>query len=244
MKNIKPYSNSKNKKTQIINMFDNIAETYDLLNMILSFRMDYIWRKIAIKNIKNNPQKILDIATGTADLAITASKYTNAKITGIDISKKMLHIGNKKIKNQKLSNRISLQLADAENLPFKDSSFQAITVGFGVRNFENINLGLSEIYRVLDHNGILIILEPSTPSIFPIKQLYNIYFSYMLPLLGKIISKDKNAYKYLNKSVNAFPNKNKFLKTLKKPGFQKCKHTPLTFGIVSLYSAKKLKTKK
>ena len=239
MENIKPYNNSKAKKTQIINMFDNIAETYDLLNLILSFRMDYMWRRIAIKNIKNNPKKILDVATGTADLAITASKYTNAKITGIDISKKMLHIGNKKIKNKKLSNRISLQLADAENLPFKDNSFQAITVGFGVRNFENIELGLSEIYRVLDRNGVVVILEPSKPSIFPIKQLYNIYFSYMLPLLGKIISKDKNAYKYLNKSVNAFPNKKMFLKKLHKTGFNSCKHTPLTLGIVALYSGKK-----
>ena len=239
MENIKPYNNSKAKKTQIINMFDNIAETYDLLNLILSFRMDYMWRRIAIKNIKNNPKKILDVATGTADLAITASKYTNAKITGIDISKKMLHIGNKKIKNKKLSNRISLQLADAENLPFKDNSFQAITVGFGVRNFENMDKGLSEMYRVLTKNGLILIIEPSKPSTFPIKQIYNLYFSNILPLLGKIISKDKDAYKYLNQSVNHFPSKTQFLNKLNEIGFINCKHIPLTLGIVSLYIAEK-----
>ena len=239
MKYIKPYNNTKEKKTQIINMFNNISETYDLLNLMLSFRMDYIWRKKSIRHIKNNPQKILDIATGTADFAIMATKYTKAKIIGIDISNKMLKIGNKKIKKYKLSNRISLELADAEKLPFKSNSFQAITSGFGVRNFESIETGLSEMYRVLDKEGVLVILEPSKPSIFPIKQLYNIYFTYILPLLGKIISKDKNAYRYLTNSVNAFPTKKIFLNKLKEIGFNKCKHIPLTFGIVSLYIAEK-----
>lgn len=239
MKNIKPYNNSEKKKNQIINMFDNISETYDLLNLVLSFRMDYIWRKKSIKNINNNPNKILDIATGTADFAIMAAKYTNAKIIGIDISKKMLSIGNKKIKKQKLSNRILLKLADAEQLPFKKNSFQAITSGFGVRNFESIDKGLSEMYRVLDSDGILVILEPSKPSKFPIKQLYNIYFTYILPFLGKIISKDPMAYTYLTNSVNSFPSKKIFLKKLKEKGFKDCKHIQLTFGVVSLYSAKK-----
>ena len=239
MKDVKPYNNSKNKKTQIINMFDNISETYDLLNLILSFRMDYIWRKKSIQNIQNNPEKILDIATGTADFAIMAAKYTNAKIIGVDISKKMLSIGNKKIKKYELSNRIILKLADAEQLPFKNNSFQAITSGFGVRNFQNINLGLSEMYRVLENDGILLILEPSKPSIFPIKQIYNTYFTYVLPFLGKIISKDKMAYTYLINSVNEFYTKTTFLKKLKKIGFKDCKHIPITFGIVSLYIAKK-----
>jgi len=239
MKDIKPYNNSEKKKNQIINMFDNISETYDLLNLILSFRMDSRWRRQAIQNIKNNPKTILDIATGTADFAIMAAKYTNAKIIGVDISEKMLTIGNKKIKKNKLSKRISLELADAEQLPFKNNSFQAITSGFGVRNFENINIGLSEMYRVLDKNGVLVILEPSKPSKFPVKQLYNIYFTYILPLLGKIISKDKNAYTYLTHSVNAFPSKKIFLKKLQETGFKNCKYKPLTFGIVSLYSAKK-----
>ena len=239
MNNIKPYNNSDKKKKQIINMFNNIAKTYDILNLVLSFHMDHVWRRTSIQHINNNPQKILDIATGTADFAIMAAKYTNAKIRGIDISKKMLNIGNKKIKKYKLSNRISLELADAEKLPFKKNSFQAITVGFGVRNFENIDTGLSEMHRVLDKGGVLIILEPSKPSIFPIKQLYNIYFTYILPFLGQIISKDKNAYTYLTNSVNAFPNKKVFLQKLKDTGFKNCTHTPLTFGIVSLYSAKK-----
>tara|TARA_B100000579_G_scaffold437232_1_gene465763 strand:+ start:1826 stop:2545 length:720 start_codon:yes stop_codon:yes gene_type:complete len=239
MKDVKPYNNSENKKTQIINMFDNISETYDLLNLVLSFRMDYIWRKKSIQSIKNNPEKILDIATGTADLAIMAAKYTNAKIIGVDISKKMLSIGNKKIKKYELSNRILLKLGDAEQLPFKNNSFQAITSGFGVRNFENIETGLSEMHRVLEKDGVLVILEPSKPSKFPVKQLYNIYFRYILPLLGKIISKDKNAYTYLTNSVNAFPPKKVFLKKLQETGFKDCKHIPLTFGIVSLYSAKK-----
>ena len=239
MKDVKPYNNSENKKTQIINMFDNISETYDLLNLVLSFRMDYIWRKKSIQNIQNNPKKILDIATGTADFAIMAAKYTNAKIIGVDISKKMLNIGNKKINKYQLSNRIILKLADAEQLPFKNNSFQAITSGFGVRNFENMETGLSEMHRVLDKDGVLVILEPSKPSKFPIKQLYNIYFRYILPLLGNIISKDKNAYRYLTNSVNAFPSKKVFLKKLQETGFKDCKHIPLTFGIVSLYSAKK-----
>mgnify|MGYP001171691153 CR=1 FL=1 len=239
MKYIKPYNNTEEKKTQIINMFDNISETYDLLNLVLSFRMDYIWRKKSIQSIKNNPEKILDIATGTADFAIMAAKYTNAKIIGVDISKKMLSIGNKKIKKNELSNRILLKLGDAEQLPFKNNSFQAITSGFGVRNFENIETGLSEMHRVLEKDGVLIILEPSKPSKFPVKQLYNIYFRYILPLLGKIISKDKNAYTYLTNSVNAFPPKKAFLKKLQETGFKDCKHIPLSFGIVSLYSAKK-----
>ncbi len=239
MKSIRPYNKSEKKKIQIVNMFDNISETYDLLNLILSFRMDYIWRRKSIQSIKNNPKKLLDIATGTADFAIMAAKYTNAQIRGIDISEKMLKIGNKKIIKHKLSNRIKLKLADAEELPFRNNSFQAITAGFGVRNFESMEKGLSEMHRVLDKNGVLVVLEPSKPNKFPIKQLYNIYFTYNLPLLGKLISKDKNAYTYLINSVNAFPNKSIFLKKLKAAGFKNCKHTPLTFGIVSLYSAEK-----
>jgi len=239
MKEVKPYKNSEDKKYQIIKMFDNIAATYDLLNGMLSFKMDYIWRKTTIKNITNNPKKILDIATGTADLAIMAAKYTNAKITAIDISKNMLQIGNEKIKKHKFSKRIKLQLADAEQLPFDNNSFQAITAGFGVRNFENRDQGLSEMYRVLSSNGLILILEPSKPSTFPIKQIYNLYFSYILPLIGKIISKDKDAYEYLNQSVNHFPSQSTFLKKLNEIGFRECKYIPLTLGIVSLYIAKK-----
>ena len=239
MKRIKPYSNKKSKKKQIINMFDNISQTYDLLNSILSLRMDYIWRKSVIKNIKNNPKKILDVATGTADIAIYAAKTIDAKITGVDISPKMLEIGNKKIKREKLTTKIILELADAEELPYKSNSFQAVTSGFGVRNFENMEAGLKEIYRVLQKKGTLIILEPSTPSNFPFKHIYNIYFSYFLPLIGKIISKDKSAYKYFTLSVNAFPEKIKFLEKLEEIGFKNCKHKSLTFGVASLFLAEK-----
>jgi len=239
MRDIKPYTNTDNKKKQIITMFNNIANKYDFLNHLLSFRMDIIWRKIAIKKIKNNPKKILDIATGTADLAITAAKYTDAIITGIDISKKMLDIGKEKILNKQLSDRITLQLADAEKLPFNNNSFHAITAGFGVRNFEDIDTGLLEMHRVLDTNGILIILEPSKPTLFPIKQLFNFYFTFILPVIGKMVSKDINAYKYLTNSVKAFPSKEFFVDKLKKNGFKNCTYSELTFGIVTLYIAEK-----
>ena len=232
---IKPYKSSENKKNQIIKMFDNIAPTYDLLNHFLSLRMDIIWRKNAIKKINNNPKKILDLATGTGDLAICAAKYTNADITAVDISKKMIDIGIKK--TQKLENNIVFKIADAEKLPFSDNSYDAVTVGFGVRNFQNINKGLEEIYRVLKKKGMVVILEPSIPERFPIKQIYNLYFSSLLPLIGRLISKDKSAYKYFTESVNAFPSKNEFIKKLEKIGFGECKHIPLTFGIISLYIA-------
>ena len=193
--------------------------------------------KIAIKKLNNNPNKILDIATGTADFAISAAKYTQAQITGIDISQGMLDVGIKKIEEKNLKNRIKLKNADSENIPFKENYFDSITVGFGVRNFENLALGLSEMHRVLNTNGMVAILEPSIPKYFPLKQLYNIYFHYILPIVGSWISKDKSAYKYLPESVEAFPSGNEFIRQLEKVGFKECKYFPLTFGIVSLYIA-------
>jgi len=237
MTKVTPYKNSKSKKEQITTMFDNIAESYDFLNHSLSLGMDNIWRKRAIKKLTNNPKKILDIATGTGDFAISAAKYTNAQITGIDISQKMLDIGIKKIAKKKLTQRINLQKADSENLPFNTNSFDAITAGFGVRNFENLEKGLSEIYRVLNTHGIIAILEPSTPKHFPLKQLYNLYFHHILPSIGSWISKDKNAYKYLPESVGFFPAGAKFITQLENVGFKECKHFPLTLNIVSLYIA-------
>jgi len=237
MTKVTPYNNSESKKKQVTEMFDNIAESYDFLNHSLSLGMDNVWRKIAIKKLVNNPNTILDIATGTGDFAISASKHTNAKISGIDISQGMLNVGNEKIKKKGLEDRIKLQLADSENLPFNDQAFDAITAGFGVRNFENLNNGLSEMYRVLNNNGIIAILEPSTPKYFPLKQFYNLYFNNILPTIGAWISKDKEAYSYLPESVNAFPSGEKFLKKLEKVGFKNCQHFPLTFGIVSLYTA-------
>ena len=199
--------------------------------------MDNIWRKIAIKKLSNNPATILDIATGTADFAISASKYTNATITGIDISQGMLDVGVEKITKKGLTDRIQLQLADSENLPFQDNSYDAITAGFGVRNFEDLNKGLSEMYRTLKSGGIVAILEPSEPTHFPLKQFYKLYFHHILPFIGGIISKDKNAYTYLPDSVSAFPSGNNFLTELVKVGFKESKHIPLSFGIVSLYIA-------
>lgn len=237
MTSIKPYNSSQNKKKQIIQMFNNIAGSYDLLNHYLSFGMDNIWRKNAIKKLTNNPKNILDIATGTADFAITAAKHTNAKIIGIDISKEMLEIGKEKIKKQRLTEKISLKLADCEELPFNSNSFDAITAGFGVRNFENMKKGLKEIYRVTKSDGIILVLEPSSPKYFPFKQLYNLYFQYILPKIGALISKDKKAYSYLPNSVKAFPTKKHFIYELEEIGFRECKHISLTFGIVSLYIA-------
>jgi len=237
MTKVTPYNNTETKKKQVTKMFDNIAGSYDFLNHTLSLGMDNIWRKIAIKKLNNKPATILDIATGTGDFAISATKYTNATITGIDISQGMLDVGIEKITKKGLTNRIQLQLADSENLPFQDNSYDAITAGFGVRNFEDLNKGLSEMYRTLKPRGIVAILEPSEPSHFPLKQFYNLYFHHILPFIGGIISKDKNAYTYLPDSVSAFPSVNNFLTELDKVGFKEYKHIPLTFGIVSLYIA-------
>ena len=237
MSKVTPYNSSESKKKQVSEMFDNIANSYDFLNHSLSLGMDNVWRKIAIKKLTNNPKIILDIATGTGDFAVSAAKYTDAKITGIDISQGMLNVGVEKVRKKNLNNRISLQLADSESLPFNDNTFEAITAGFGVRNFENLNKGLLEMKRVLNKDGIVVILEPSTPKYFPLKQFYKLYFHHVLPTIGAWISKDKSAYSYLPESVNAFPSGEKFIVELKNVGFKDCKHIPLTFGIVSLYIA-------
>ena len=235
---IKPQQDSQvSKKLQVAKMFDNIAKSYDFLNHTLSFGMDFYWRKKAISKLTNNPKKILDVATGTADFAIAATKMKEVQIIGIDISEKMLEIGKNKIKQKGLENLIKLQLADSENLPFESGSFDGITAGFGVRNFENLQLGLSEMCRVLKEDGIAVILEPSKPKAFPVKQIYSAYFHYILPFLGRLISKDNRAYNYLPESVDAFPENEKFIEILKVVGFTKAQHLPLTLGIVSLYIA-------
>ena len=236
-KKIKPYKNSENKKNQVKQMFNKIAYRYDFLNRFLTLGIDNIWRKIAVKKIQNDPKNILDIATGTADLAIISAQITNAQITGIDISDNMLEIGKQKISKKKLNNRIKLTNEDAENLSFNDEYFDAVTVGFGVRNFENLNKGLKEIHRVLKDGGYVAILEPSYPNYFPIKQLFNFYFDFITPLIGNLISKDFKAYSYLSKSVQNFPKSREFTKILKDTGFSSCNYYPLTLGVVSLYIA-------
>ena len=234
---VKPYNNSQNKKNQVKQMFNKIAGKYDFLNRFLTFGIDNMWRTKAVKKIKNNPKNVLDIATGTADLAIITAKYTNAEIIGLDISDQMLEIGKEKITNKNLESRIKLINGDAENLSFNNETFDAITVGFGVRNFENLEKGLNEIYRVIKKGGYVAILEPSYPEKFPLKQLFNFYFETLTPIIGNLISKDYKAYSYLSKSVKNFPSSNNFIDQLKKIGFSKCNHYSLTFGVVSLYIA-------
>jgi len=230
------------KKDQVEEMFDNISPKYDLLNHLLSVNVDKLWRKNVIKKIqKFHPKTILDIATGTADFAIAASRIKDAEITGIDISEGMLTIGRKKIQKRGLSNRIKLIKADSENLPFDNNSFDAVIVAFGVRNFENLENGLSEIERVLKPGGVFFVLEFSKPEKTPFKQVYRIYFNRILPTVGRLISKDKNAYKYLPESVDEFPYGEKLMAILAKVGLVKNAFYPQTFGIAAIYEAHKLK---
>lgn len=236
-----PYKNSESsKKEQVAEMFNNIAPKYDFLNQLLSLGIHKGWRKKAVKLVgANNPKQILDIATGTADFAIEAIKLNPNKVTGVDISEGMLKLGVEKINKLGLQNKIELKLADSENLPFADNSFDAVTVGFGVRNFEHLEKGIADIYRVMNVGGTIAVLEFSRPRKFPVKQLYNFYFKYITPTVGKIFSKDSSAYSYLPESVNAFPDGEDFLNVLRKAGFKNAKALPQTFGIASIYIANK-----
>ena len=236
-----PYKQSnRSKKGQVEEMFDNISPKYDALNHILSVNIDKIWRKKAIKKLAAySPIAILDIATGTGDFAITASRLGEVKITGIDISEGMLAVARKKIKNKKLEDKIEVLKADSENLPFDDNTFDAAIVGFGVRNFENLTKGLAEIVRVLKPGGVFYILEFSKPVKTPFKQIYMFYFMRILPFIGRIISKDRSAYTYLPESVNEFPDGEKFLTILDDVGFVRNKCFQQTFGIASIYEAHK-----
>lgn len=238
---VTPYKNEAGtKKEQVATMFNNIAPKYDFLNQLLSLGIHKGWRKKAIQLLRESkPKNILDIATGTADFAIEAMVLNPDKVTGVDISEGMLNLGKEKIVKLKLQDKITLQLGDSENLVFPDNTFDGITVGFGVRNFENLEKGIADIYRVLTPNGTLVVLEFSKPTAFPIKQVYHFYFRYITPLVGKIFSKDNSAYTYLPESVNAFPAGEDFLNVLKKAGFKNTKAISLTFGIASLYVGKK-----
>ncbi|MCE3279188.1 MAG: ubiquinone/menaquinone biosynthesis methyltransferase [Bacteroidetes bacterium] len=240
-KPVTPYKDSNSgKKEQVATMFNNIAPKYDFLNQLLSLGIHKGWRKKAIRMLKSEkPETILDIATGTGDFAIEAVKLNPKKIVGVDISEGMLKIGVEKIKKLDLDNLITLQEGDSENLKFPDNSFDAVTVGFGVRNFENLDKGIADIYRVLNKNGTLIVLEFSKPRAFPIKQLYNFYSRFVTPTIGTLFSKDKSAYSYLPESVNAFPDGEDFLNVLRKAGFKGVRDTKVAFGIASIYFAKK-----
>lgn len=237
---VKPYSEEGSKTKQIATMFDNIAHRYDFLNRSLSMGIDIIWRKKAIAQLKDlQPKSILDVATGTGDFALEAMSLNPDKITGVDISVGMLELGKEKIAKKKLSDKIEMVVGDSENLPFEDNTYDAATVAFGVRNFENLQKGLSDINRVLRPGGKLVVLELSTPKKFPIRQLFGFYFNNILPLFGKLLSKDDSAYTYLPMSVNAFPDGEDFLKVMTAAGFQRNTSKSLTFGICSLYTGVK-----
>ena len=220
-------------------MFDRISPKYDALNHLLSLNIDKVWRNKTAKTVaKSQPNTILDLATGTADLAIAmAKRLPQSQIIGMDISEKMLEIGTAKIAKQNIENQIELRLGDAANLPFENNTFDAVTVAFGVRNFVDLERGLSEISRVLKSNGQAVILEFSMPERFPIKQLYPLYFKHLLPAIGKAVSKDGNAYSYLPLSVERFPKPNVFLRMLAEKGLENGMAKPLSFGIATLYTS-------
>lgn len=232
-----PYKDKEaSKKAQVAEMFNNISHKYDFLNHLLSLGIDKVWRRKAINLIKDDaPKHILDIATGTGDFAIQALKINPDKVTGVDISVGMLEMGRKKLKKMHLDDRIELLEGDSEGLRFEDNTFDAVIVAFGVRNFEHLENGLKDMLRVVKDGGKVVVLEFSRPRIFPFKQLYNFYFSSILPKIGRLISKDDSAYTYLPDSVKSFPDGDNFLKILDKIGYKETRCKTLTFGISSIY---------
>ncbi|MBT8293758.1 MAG: bifunctional demethylmenaquinone methyltransferase/2-methoxy-6-polyprenyl-1,4-benzoquinol methylase UbiE [Eudoraea sp.] len=240
-KKVKPYKTSTlGKKQQVTQMFDAISGNYDGLNRVISFGIDIKWRNRVVAILKKrNPTKILDIATGTGDLAINLVKTGAEQIIGLDISKGMLEVGKKKVTEKGLDTTIEMVVGDSENLPFEDHTFDAITVAFGVRNFENLEKGLAEIYRVLKPSGTFVVLETSVPTKSPFKQGYWFYTKSILPLIGKMFSKDRSAYTYLSESAAVFPYGQAFNNILGKIGFIAMENKPQTFGVASIYVASK-----
>ena len=239
---VKPYQEQESgKREQVELMFNNISPKYDLLNRVLSLGIDKIWRKQALNLLKQDaPSFILDVATGTGDLAIEAATRLKPKaIIGIDIAENMLAIGREKISKKQLDKIITLQKGDSEKIAFDDNIFDAVVVSFGVRNFQNLEVGLTEIYRVLKPGGSVMVLEFSKPQKAPFKQVYQFYFKNILPTVGKMISKDSSAYTYLPDSVNAFPDGKAFCSILEKIGFSIQHYKPFTFGVCTAYVGKK-----
>jgi demethylmenaquinone methyltransferase/2-methoxy-6-polyprenyl-1,4-benzoquinol methylase len=238
---VTPYKDSDHqKKQQVEQMFDNIAPKYDFLNHFLSLGIDKLWRKKAIRILSAyKSDSILDVATGTGDFAIAASKLKPSKIIGFDLSEQMLNVGRVKVKRLGLDQIIGFQKGDSEAMPFSDEQFDTITVAFGVRNFENLENGLKEFVRVLKPDGVVIILEFSKPKYFPMKQLYYFYFFGILPLIGRMVSKDSSAYSYLPESVMAFPDDQTILSILQKVGLSRTSQKRLSFGIATIYIAQK-----
>ncbi len=236
-----PYNDSlMGKKQQVRAMFNNIASSYDLLNHILSFNIDRMWRRKAIDMLRElSPQNILDVATGTGDFAIESLRLHPARVTGTDISEAMLEEGKRKVQNKKLTDRIGFVWGDAENLPFEGESFDAVISGFGVRNFEDTEKGISEMFRVLRRGGQVVLLEFSKPQNPFFRRLYRIYFTKVLPAVGRMVSKDQSAYRYLPDSVREFPEREAFLELLEAAGFEKCRFASLTWGIAANYTGLK-----
>ena len=240
-KKVTPYKNSElGKKEQVTQMFDNISDNYDGLNRVISFGIDVKWRNRVVNILKaKKPKNILDIATGTGDLAINLVRTGADKIIGLDISPGMLEVGKKKIQKKNLSSTIDMIVGDSENLPFETNSFDAVTVAFGVRNFETLEIGLSEIHRVLRPSGTFVVLETSIPTKTPFKQGYRIYTKYILPPIGRIFSSDDSAYAYLSESASVFPHGEEFNNILRKIGFIEVENRPQTMGVASIYVATK-----
>lgn len=240
-KKVTPYkASNQSKKEQVEHMFDTISGEYDGLNRVISFGIDIKWRKKVVQLVTDTqPASILDIATGTGDLIINMAPTGATRLVGLDISEGMLSVGRKKITAKHLDDRIEMMQADSENMPFESDSFDAITVAFGVRNFETLEKGLSEILRVLKPGGIFVVLETSVPTKFPYKQGYNFHSKVILPTIGKLFSKDKSAYGYLSESANAFPFGEVFNNILRKVGFKDVRDIPQTFGVATIYTATK-----
>lgn len=239
---VKPYNASdSSKKEEVATMFNNISKRYDFLNHFLSLGIDKLWRKMAIKQLKEiQPKKILDIATGTGDFAIAALKLNPEEVVGVDISQGMLDVGIEKMKRKGYDNVVRMQLGDSEKLPFEDGYFDALTVGFGVRNYENLEKGLADMLRVLKPGGKAVILEFSKPKKFPVKQLFGFYSKRVIPFLGRTISKDRRAYEYLPESVEAFPEGQEFLDIMSEIGYQNVQRKPVSGGIATIYTGVKV----
>jgi demethylmenaquinone methyltransferase/2-methoxy-6-polyprenyl-1,4-benzoquinol methylase len=236
---VKPYNTDQSKKTEVEDMFDNIAPKYDLLNHVLSMKIDVLWRNTLVKWMnKDAPKLVIDVATGTGDLAIAVQKGTGAEVVGLDLSQQMLNVGIDKIKKINLDQKISMQKGDAENLPFEDNKFDAVSVAFGVRNFENLEKGLAELRRVVKENSSVYILEFSKVEGF-LAPFYMFYFKNILPQIGKLVSKDNRAYTYLPDSVNAFPFGEKMKQILLDTGYSKVEYKKLSLGIATIYKATK-----
>ena len=239
--NVNPYKDSdQSKREQVERMFDTISKEYDGLNRVISFGIDVKWRKKVVNKVAaTQPKRILDVAAGTGDLAINLAKTEAEEIIGLDISAGMLSVGKEKVAAKNLDDRIKMVQGDSENLPFEDNYFDAITVAFGIRNFETLEKGLAEILRVLKPGGIFVILETSVPTKFPFKQGYGLYTKTLLPLIGRVFSKDRDAYAYLSESASVFPYGEKLNNILRKTGFTHVEANPQTMGVATIYSASK-----